>query len=70
MFKIARFVENIFYISIDMETPTVHNTYAIVISVGYYLLLFLQIDHRKILYFRQKRGIGEKNTTEAQRYHD
>lgn len=35
MFRIARFVENIlqlFYI--DMKTPTVHNTCAVIISVG------------------------------------
>lgn len=28
----------------DMETPTVHNACAIIISAGYYLLLFLQIE--------------------------
>lgn len=67
MFKITRFVENIFYIFIDMETPTVYNTYAIIISIGYYLLalvyllLLLQIEHCKILNFRQRREMKKGN---------
>lgn len=35
-----------------MEAPTVRNTYAIIISIGCYLLLLLQIEHRKVVDFR------------------
>lgn len=59
MFKMARFVENIFYIFVDREMVTVYNTYAVII-MALYLSLFLQIEHRKTLDFRQTRRNEER----------